>query len=366
MIRVYYITQTNLALSRAHVNNILNTSSHLSQLADVRVTVVARSKLTKSKEQIFTEKNIDPVEIINLEVGHWPFLKYLISRRKHFHVLYFRDTKLFFLAWIFRYVFRKKVVFEIHRLAEKFRERPLWWASVRTAHGIVSISQALLNHLSLSTEMPTVIAHCGIADYQVFDRHQSKEELREQLGLPKDNFLLGYIGQFPPYNFKPLFQALTKIQNLPIKLFMVGGTPKDLPDIVNQISQFHLQDRVIVRQRVPYSQASFYMSAADCLLVPDGGVGPGDLPTKCYEYMPARRPIICETGESTPEVMHHLENAYMIDAREAEDWEKAIREIYTNKKLANKLAERAFLDGRQYNWDNKTKSIASLLRKIVK
>ncbi len=366
MKRICYITQSNLALTRSHVRGVLKTSNALNQLSDYEVSIMTRSKLSKPLEVIFAEKEINPLSITSLPVSYRDFVQAIIAKRNEIDIIYFRDHKLAPIAFLFRFIFRKKVVFEVHRLAEKWFEPLLWAISKLSANAVVGISQVLIDALHVSSK-PTVVAHCGVTEYHLFDYNTSQAELRQELNLPQDGYLVGYAGQLLAYDLNPVFEALQKLQNHHnhnIYMYILGAKTAEVEPLTKQIAEYGLSHQVIVRERVLHNDVMKYYRAADCLIVPFGGDGPGDLPTKCYEYMATERPIVAERNQATVEILHHEKNALLVDALVAQDWYDAFVRLIDDQQLGKQLSEQAFDDGKQYTWEQRGLAIDSILQKI--
>ena len=84
-------------------------------------------------------------------------------------------------------------------------------------------------------------------------------------------------------------------------------------------------------------------------------------PLKIFEYMTAKKPIICSNIEVLHEVLEHKKNCLMCNPEDPKDWNNAIQLLLKDKNLANYLSENAYEDVKtKYSWDVRAKKIINL------
>ncbi len=136
-------------------------------------------------------------------------------------IIYSRDQ---FICWFLSFL-NRKFIYEIHSFPKNlFWYKKLW----RRAYRLVTITQGLKNLLikqGIKAEK-ILVASDGV-DLEAFNAvNKSKEELKIELGLPIDDFLVGYIGKFKTLSMEKGIK--TMIEALPIlgkdvKMIFVGG-----------------------------------------------------------------------------------------------------------------------------------------------
>jgi len=84
-------------------------------------------------------------------------------------------------------------------------------------------------------------------------------------------------------------------------------------------------------------------------------------PLKLFEYMAAGLPIVASDLPTIREVLIDHKNAVLVNPGDSKDLARGIKELLDNQELANKLAQRAYEDVKQYSWDMRAERIISVL-----
>ena len=114
-----------------------------------------------------------------------------------------------------------------------------------------------------------------------------------------------------------------------------------------------------------------YLASMDVLLAPyqkEISIGTGkDIsrwisPLKLFEYMAARRPILCSDLPIMREVLEHNRNAGLFPSDDPKPWSAAITKIIANEPFEAKLTDEAFQDLQsKYTWDARAQSILNFV-----
>ena len=133
---------------------------------------------------------------------------------------------------------------------------------------------------------------------------------------------------------KPLLRAvadLTKSKELPVdkfRLLLVGGIDSRDQELEEILVRSNLQKVLELTPRLPYSEAQRYMLVSDVLLLiqPDF---PLQIPRKLYEYMAARRPVLCiaEPEGATAKMVREYELGWVVQ-NDYYEISKILQEIY--------------------------------------
>lgn len=138
--------------------------------------------------------------------------------------------------------------------------------------------------------------YCGI-DFNAFENCVDSGEVREQLGIPADAFVIGHVGRFEAQkNHQFILEILAEIVKLEanVCLLLIGKGPL-LLDIKNKVAQMGLNDKVIfagVRADVP----RLMLGVMDVLLFPSLYEG---LPVVGLEAQAAGLPLVMSDVVST-------------------------------------------------------------------
>lgn len=85
-------------------------------------------------------------------------------------------------------------------------------------------------------------------------------------------------------------------------------------------------------------------------------------PLKLFEYMSAGKPIVASNLPVLREVLHHEQNAILVDPASLTDWEKAIQRLLKDDALRQQLGQNAQQDFyEKHTWEKRAKQISELL-----
>lgn len=128
------------------------------------------------------------------------------------------------------------------------------------------------------------------ADASIFDPEKCDEPVREQLGIPEDAVVMGFIGWFVAWhNFGLLIEALGQLKDKNVYLMLVGdGVLKD--DIMASARQHGCEDRLLFPGAVKHTRIPNYINAMDICIIP--GSNEYRSPIKLFEYMIMGKPVV--------------------------------------------------------------------------
>jgi glycosyltransferase involved in cell wall biosynthesis len=117
--------------------------------------------------------------------------------------------------------------------------------------------------------------------------------------------------------------------------------------------------------RVPNTEVPWWIRSCDLVILPltaDFMVHAGAMPLKLFEYMAAGVPILATDLPSIREVLRHGENAWLVPPSNPKALAEGIRHLLENPDLAERLAQQARKDVRQYTWKRRA---AVILRHVL-
>jgi len=138
---------------------------------------------------------------------------------------------------------------------------------------------------------------------------QNREEIRTQYGIPRDAFLVGYVGTFGlAHGLATILEAARLIQNDHCLHFVLMGNGADKQHLTEQARARDLKN-VTFLDRAPHQDAIDLLSTLDVALVllKDLPLFESVIPSKLLEAMAQGKPVILGArGESLSIVNEHL------------------------------------------------------------
>lgn len=175
---------------------------------------------------------------------------------------------------------------------------------------------------------------------------------------------IGYVGSF--YKGKGLEIVLKLADACTWAEFnIVGGNKKEIEECKQDNPNLH---NIHFYGYQPHSKVCSYIKAFDVLLLPNqqkvavlggsGNIGHWTSPLKLFEYMAARKPILCSDIDVLKEIVEHERNALLCDPESIEEWKINLEIIKNDEVIANKIADQAFFDFKNnYSWFMRAKKV---------
>lgn len=170
----------------------------------------------------------------------------------------------------------------------------------------------VVNSKELQKEMPYYKSIYIPNGYDLNGYQKSnKKQLRKQLNLPQNKFLLLYTGKIiKRKNLDVLFRALRKLDNA--NLILVGNTNEDRygDTYYNKlVSEYKdVMQKVIVIGEVHMEKVNDYLNASDVFVFPSSLEGS---PNSVLEAMTTGLPVICSDIPNHREIINHGKNGFM-------------------------------------------------------
>jgi len=289
----------------------------------------------------------------------WGYHAASVARQFRADLYYTRDTTIAY--WLVR--MGLPTVYEAHvvpnrgqkLLLRKIKRQP----SLRLIVVLTSfLRQRFLDMGFLSDQV--IVLPDGV-DLDLFERLPSKEDCRRRLGLPLERPIIGYIGRFRTLEMEKgipeLVEAmkdLSSVNGAEPLLLCVGGPMDAVPTYLELARRIGIpQDRLRFVDRVPNTEVPYWIRAFDVALAPFPRTDHYAYfmsPLKLFEYMAAEVPILATDLPSIREVLRHGENAWLVPPSDPKALAEGIRNLLENPDLAERLAQQARKDVRQYTW----------------
>jgi len=191
---------------------------------------------------------------------------------------------------------------------------------------------ALAQNICPSRKLVTI--HNGIAPIEFLPR----QEAREKLNLPENQFIIGSIGNlYKTKGFKYLIEATKKLTDEGIEIAtVIIGEGQERKNLTELIKKHKLENNVILAGRI-YNAAEL-LSAFDayvCSSVKEG------LSYTIIETMLNGLPIIATRVGGNPELIEDGETGFLIDPQDSLALANKIKEIMNNPSLQQDLSTKA-------------------------
>lgn len=256
----------------------------------------------------------------------------------------------------------KEVVFEAH--SNMFNRDILHYKMVLqlinspSCRGIVVISKALKK--AWIDKFPNV-------EGKIFVAHDGADPPVKTPGFSfkKNSTTVAYAGSMQPGKGMELITELIPLCP-DIKFLIAGGSEEEIRYWKIKVNR---QTNVEFKGFIPHSHVYQVLSDADILLAPyQDRVDVGEdisrwmSPLKIFEYMAAKRPVICSDMPVLREVLVDGKNAILVAGDEPAKWKAAIEELKGNPGKAEELATNAyddFID--RYTWKSRARKILNFI-----
>jgi len=307
-------------------------------------------------------------EFLMLLLANLRLSLFLLGRIRQFEVVYFRDESLFFTAILARILLGKGVFFEIHSVLGRPHRQLMNLLAIRFATGVIAISSGLKKYYQ-KINNNILVSLCSAAEDSWFDYSKDKKVWREELNLPKANFLIGYagvIGANPNNDYYEIDDIVRSLASLPEEIiYVVVGELNSNGTWLRQIAEeLGVSQRLIIVPWQERSEVSRYLLAFDLILIPKRKKDlVGDSPAKMFPALASRRPIIAGRAECIEEVLTNNQDSLIVETNNPAGWTKAILQIYNSQELAERLARQAEVTKGKYTWEKRGLNIAEFIKK---
>lgn len=207
-------------------------------------------------------------------------------------------------------------------------------------------------------------------DLKDFEYLSSKKELRRNLGLPADKFIISYIGKFKtmgkPKGVEDVVGPFADIyrSNTDVMLLIVGPDRAEVGEI----------ETLLAAAKVPASAYTIiphveriitpqYLKSSDVLLMAYPNTTHYALymsPLKLFEYMASGTPILASRLPSLEEILTD-KSAYFFKPDDIQDFKEKLLQIMQNYPEAEKRGLQAAVDVREYTWGKRAIRILRFL-----
>ena len=191
-----------------------------------------------------------------------------------------------------------------------------------------------------------IIVNPNGVDAQKFRPAIGGEQVREELGVERDEILVGFTGTFGPWHgVEVLARAITLMPESARVRFLLVGSGSLRAEVERILREAGCEDRVIFTGAVSHERVPQLLDACDVLASPHVPLADGSeffgSPTKLFEYMAMGKGIVASRLGQIAEVLKDEETALLVEPGDARALSKAIQRLSRELELRAKLGAAA-------------------------
>jgi glycosyltransferase involved in cell wall biosynthesis len=285
--------------------------------------------------------------------------------RKNVYI-YVREPLLFIIFVINGWLWKPKIIYEIHELPMFLKSGPrLFLSWIERCYLIVCVASSLSNmvksHLNKGKELVFTL-HDAVDDRIFKMEYACPEDLAS---IRKKYRVVMYAGHLDRWK-KPefLIDMMKHVVENDVALVFVGGRGEDISRLKQYVAVKGCNGRVFfLGWRTP-AQVPRYLAFAD-VLVHYSPPGKALSPLKIFEYMLSGRPVAAPRAPGVEEVLNDGINALLFDPFDPADAARKVVLLLKDKELGKRLASNARNTAlSKYTYRARARTLLELLNNI--
>jgi glycosyltransferase involved in cell wall biosynthesis len=237
-----------------------------------------------------------------------------------------------------------------------------------THHHIALTPQEGNDYLNsgVSTPSNTSVIHSGVDVHRFNEGAKERTKKRKELGIPPDSLVVGYVGWLIPIKgVTNLVNAMARVaEQHPKSLLVVVGKGDDKGEeemrLKEQVASLGLADRV--RFLGWRSDVDEIMGCFDVFVLPSLNEGMGRV---LVEAMAGGLPIVASRVGGIPDLVKNGQNGLLVPPKDASALEKAICDLFADKKKRKRMGKAGKKMCRQYSAEAMVGQIDNLYTELV-
>lgn len=234
-----------------------------------------------------------------------------------------------------------------------------------TADAIIVVSNFLKKKIQdLGVDGNKVHVIPNAADPAIFDPEKCTRNVRQELSIPQDAIVMGFVGWFVAWhNFGLLIDALGQLKDRNVYLMLVGdGVLKD--DIKELARQHGCLDRIVFPGAVKHTQMPDYVNAMDICVIP--GSNAYRSPIKLFEYMIMGKATIAPRLEPIEFVATDGEHVALFESGDSQSFVEVAIKLASDGELRERLGRNARAKIlREHLWIHNAQRVVDIYEKRV-
>ncbi len=289
---------------------------------------------------------------------------YLIFKAKNGDIIYSNET----LPLLLTSFISSNTIYEMHDFPEnRYRFYNILFKKVRA---IISTNRWKKNMLvqKFNISPDKILYEPNAVQIENFLIEKPQKETRDELNLPQDKTLIGYLGMFRTMDMsKGIDTALEALGKLgeSFQLVLVGGSKEEIEYYKNKAKEVGVLERVIFTGWIPNHLVPKYLAACDILIAPFPGSQHYNFfmsPMKIFEYMASKRPIIATDLVAIREILDNNQSALLVAPEDATALSTAIQKLKNEPSLADQLTDKAFEKVKNHTWGKRARRILDFIK----
>jgi glycosyltransferase involved in cell wall biosynthesis len=303
-----------------------------------------------------------------------------------YDVVYARDFHAAVMAWIPRWIFGKKLVYEINGLAsEEVKLKgnsfglQLFSTLVRGAERVAALSADLI--ISVTPQ----IASCLVTRFRI---SPSKVEIvgngvdpekflpirdpallddwRKRLGIEENDRVIGFVGNLAPWQgidvlIESALHLLSRMERLK---FLIVGDGMMKPRLLTRVTEQGFGRAFIFTGMMSYETVPVLINVADICVAPfiaRRNKQTGVSPLKVFEYLACGKPVIASRIEGL-EVIERTGVGILVEPADPADLESALLKLLNDPQLCREMGRIGLEVAREeFRWESRVITIEHLL-----
>ena len=178
-------------------------------------------------------------------------------------------------------------------------------------------------------------------DIPFYEKYKDGCIIRENIGIPKDAFIIGMVGRLCEQKAPDIFiQMANKVKEQISNAYFIFVGDGELKNKIEQYAKEHkLFDSIYITGWIDNPMSYIKLFDVAVLLSRWEGFG-----LVIPEYMIARKPIVATAVDAIPNLITDSVNGLLISVDDPDAACNAVMELYSNLKLRNKLMMQAIKD----------------------
>lgn len=221
-------------------------------------------------------------------------------------------------------------------------------------------------HERYGVEMERMLMQPNAVDFNMFHIPVSKEDAREEIGIPQGRRVVMYTGHAYPWKGVYTLAEAAAFLTGETYIYFVGGTVEDQDALRTFVKERHLP-RIVLVPHQTHGKIPFYLKAADVLVLPNTGKETASRdetsPVKLFEYAASGRPIVASDLPSIRDLVSD-EEVFFAHPDNPVDFARAI-EMAENIEVAEAKRKAAARFAQKNSWDARADAIAEFLEKTL-
>ena len=195
------------------------------------------------------------------------------------------------------------------------------------------------------------------------ERIKTRQEL--ELGLPTDKRII--ILQGAGINIqRGAEEAVLAMQYVENAVLLIAGSGDVLPILQQMVEKYHLQDKVIFKAKMPFTELRQYTLNADLGLAIDKDTNLNyhfSLPNKLFDYIHSGIPVLSSRLIELEQIIKKYDIGYFIDTHNPVHIAEQINTIFADTDKYNQTKNNTVTAKQELCWENEEQVLKSIILK---